>query len=93
MVLILDHILPYTTKFMQQSLMDFGVCFFSSFVEMALLTAIVFLAALLHQSDGEVGACTCAKTHIVQIPGTAQSGLVISRALQVRVEISGNMLT
>lgn len=30
-------------------------------VEMDLLTAIIFLAALLHQSDGQVGTFICAK--------------------------------
>lgn len=30
-------------------------------VEMDLLTAIIFLAALLHQSDGQVGTLICAK--------------------------------
>lgn len=47
---------------MQQRLTDFGGFFgFFPLAEMDLLTAIIFLAALLHQSDGQVGAFICVK--------------------------------
>lgn len=62
-VLYLAHILHYSTNFYAAEINGFGVlflfCFFS--IEMDLLTAIIFLAALLHQSDGQVGAITSAK--------------------------------
>lgn len=42
-------------------MIDLGLCFLFSFAEMGVLTTIIVLAAVLHQSTGQVGAFITAK--------------------------------